>query len=115
MGQGCHCIDRHQRLAKRNVHAESVDTMTVLFCIFCLSDVTIFVGSKRRRTCLCLGRQAIELSCRLLGQGRIVVSADVVIFSGISFYLALSWCGVSTVLNPRPVSESQSVTTDCNR
>ncbi len=32
---------------------------------------------------------AIELRCCLLGQGRIVVSADVVIFSGISFSLAL--------------------------
>ena len=42
----------------------------------------------------------LSLRCRLLGQGRIVVSADVVIFSGISFSLALCWCGVSTVLNP---------------
>ena len=37
---------------------------------------------------------------RLLGQGRIVVSADVVIFRGISFSLAVSRCGVSTVQNP---------------
>ena len=40
---------------------------------------------------------------RLLGQGRIVVSADqsdVVIFRGILFYLAVSRCGVSTVQNP---------------
>ena len=99
MGQVCHWIDRPQRLAKRNVNAESVDTMTFLSlrCHY-------FVGSKRRRTCLCLGCQAIELRCRLLGQGRIVVSADVVIFSGISFSLALSWCGVSTVLNPVPLA-----------
>ena len=25
VGQGCHCSDRHQRLVKRNVHAESAD------------------------------------------------------------------------------------------
>ena len=37
---------------------------------------------------------------RLLGQGRIVVSADVVIFRGISFSLAVSRCGVSTMQNP---------------
>ena len=37
---------------------------------------------------------------RLLGQGRIVVSADVVIFRGISYSLAVSRCGVSTVQNP---------------
>ena len=49
VGQGCHCIDRHQRLAKRNVHAESVDSL-----LNCLFDVTIFVGNKRRRTFLCI-------------------------------------------------------------
>ena len=37
---------------------------------------------------------------RFLGQGRIVISADVVIFRGISFSLAVSRCGVSTVQNP---------------
>ena len=40
--QGCHCIDRHQRLAKRNVHAESVDTMTVCFASF-VSSMSLFL------------------------------------------------------------------------
>ena len=35
---------------------------------------------------------------RLLGQGRIVVSADVVIFRGIPFSLAVSRCGVSIAI-----------------
>ena len=47
---------------------------------------------------------AIERRCRLLGQSRIVVSTDVVIFRGISFCLTVSWCGVSTVLNPVPLA-----------
>ena len=37
MGQGYHCIDRHQRLAKRNFHPESVDTMTVCYASFVFS------------------------------------------------------------------------------
>ena len=82
--------------------------MTVCFASFVSSMSlflsVIFVGSKRRRTCLCLGCQAIELRCHLLGQGQIVASADVAIFSGILFSLALSWCGVSTVLNPVPLA-----------
>ena len=43
MGQGCHCIDRHQRLAKQNVHAESVDIMTVCFAFF-VSSMSIFLS-----------------------------------------------------------------------
>ena len=79
----------YQEWIQRNVHAESVDS---LFCLFCLLDVNIFVVSKRRRT------------VNPEEQGRIVVSVDVVIFRGISFSLALSWCGVSTVLNPVPLA-----------
>ena len=30
MCQGCNCVDRHQCLAKRNVHAESVDSFVKL-------------------------------------------------------------------------------------
>ena len=54
----------------------------------------------------------IQVSINILGiryrtstsQGRIAVSADVVIFRGISFSLALSCCSVSTVLNPVPLA-----------
>ena len=61
---------------------------------------------------------AIEWRCRLLGQGRIVISADVVIFRGISFSLAVSWrgdSGVSTMQNPVPIANRyrlQPVATD---
>ena len=45
MGQECYCIDRHQRLAKLNVHAESVDTiaMTVCFASF-VSSMSLFLS-----------------------------------------------------------------------
>ena len=43
MGQGCHCIDRHQHLAKRNFHAESVDTMTVCYAYF-VSSMSLFLS-----------------------------------------------------------------------
>ena len=43
MGQGCHCIDRHQRLAKQNFHAESVDTMTVCYAYF-VSSMSLFLS-----------------------------------------------------------------------
>ena len=116
VGQGCHCIDRHQRLAKRNVLAESVDS---LFCLFCLFDVTILVGSKcGEEHAPASDAMAIEWRCRLLGQGRIVVSADVVIFRDLSFSLALSWCGVSTVLNPVPLANLnrfQPIATDSKK
>ena len=69
-----------------------------------MSSMSLFLSVIRVEEHACLGCQAIELRCHLLGQGRIVVSADVVIFSGISFSLALSWCGVSTVLNPVPLA-----------
>ena len=52
---------RPQHLAKRNFHAESVDS---LFCIF---DVTIFVGSKLRRTCLCLGCHGDRMTLPFIG------------------------------------------------
>ena len=42
-------------------------------------------------------------------------SADVAILKGISFSLALSWCGVSTVLNPVPLAnlnQFQPIATD---
>ena len=60
--------------------------------------------------------QAIELRCRSLGQGRIVVSADVVIFSGISFPLALAGAVCQRcLLNPVPLAnlnQLQPIATD---
>ena len=76
--------------------------------LFCLFDVSIFVGS----IILVSGKEYVSASdamviawhCRLLGQGQIGGSADVLIFRGISFSLALRWCDVSTVLNPVPLA-----------
>ena len=53
-----------------NVHAESVNS---LFCLFCFFDVTIFVGSKRRRTCLWLGCDGDRMTLPFIGSRLVLV------------------------------------------